>query len=856
MSGSDPDLVGRDGDLAVLVASVGEARLVTVVGPGGVGKTRLARALLRAMPSGRFADLSEERTLLGACAAIARALEAPLHAPLADPVESLRSHIAERGPVLVVLDNAEQLVEQLADAVARWLDTCTDARFVVTSRQRLGLAGERVLDLSTLGPTDARELFVRRASALSRDWVPTGSERAIEALCAELDGLPLAIELAAARVRVMSVEELRARIGKRFEALGRGPRGGPERHATLFEALEWSWGLCDATERAALAQCAIFEGGFDLEAAEAVLALPDETSVLDVLASLVDKSLVIAEREPVMRYRTLATVREHALFRLEALGGVEETARRHAAHYLPLALRAADRSERRAAIEERAWLGREEANLRAIHRRAIASATSKRDALDAALALQPVLITRGPATLRLAILDEALAANDEGDPIRVGWARLARGDALQRLGRIREAQTNLSDAIAAAMSRGDTRLEAAARWRLGALHASDGRHADGTAELERVLELVRAAHDRFHEGRCLSSYGAALLESAALGGLGAGAQDAADAHERAAALLREAARAHAQAGDATYAATTEGLFGILAHAQGALDDAERHLKNAIAAHVALEHRRWLPSLLAHLASVELERGDPMAARRALVRAAEEARRSGDRRVLGTIALLEALALEAEGERAEAGFEQAAHSEDPLLEAVGRAALVRIRSTGGDARGAREAVAGWSAGERRDVADLHAIARAMLTPSEGPDVAETAGQSPSFFVRHASRGLAELRRRAGADALVVGPDASFFRPPGGGDVSLARRQAPRRLLDALVRAHAADGERRLDVDALFAIGWPGERAIPKAAAGRVYTAMSTLRRLGLDPYLERDDEGYRLTPTLRVASAPA
>ena len=270
--------VGRIAELQALAQELDAgARLVTVVGPAGTGKTRLAcrygRAWLGDWPGGvYFCDLSEARSVDGVFFAVAMALEVPLGK--GDPGVQIGHVIASRGRCLVILDNFEQITEHAQATVGHWLDRAANAAFVVTSRERLHLAGEAIFPIEPLPlASDALELFAARARAQRPDFVLNDANRAAVAEVVRLlDGLPLAIELAAARVRIFSPAQLVERMRDRFRLLA-GARGAAARQATLKAAIDWSWDLLAPWEQAALGQCSVFEGGFTLEAAEAVLDL-------------------------------------------------------------------------------------------------------------------------------------------------------------------------------------------------------------------------------------------------------------------------------------------------------------------------------------------------------------------------------------------------------------------------------------------------------------------------------------------------------------------------------------------------------------------------------------------------------
>ena len=325
-------------------------RLLTVLGPGGTGKTRFVRRYGLAWrgdwPGGvYFCDLSEVRSLDGIFFTVAVALGVPLGK--GDPVVQLGHAMAARGRCLMILDNFEQITCHAANTVGVWADRAAQAAFVVTSRERLHLGGEEVLPLEPLPlGSDAVELFAVRARAQRPDFVLGAANRAaVVEVVRLLDGLPLAIELAAARVRVLSPAQLVERMRDRFALLA-GARGPAARQATLRAAIDWSWDLLTAWEQAALAQCSVFEGGFTLEAAEAVLDLstwPDAPSAMDAVQALVDKSLLRtwSAGEPGRfdldepYFGMYLSIHEYAAQKCQASGPQEErqTQRRHGEYF-------------------------------------------------------------------------------------------------------------------------------------------------------------------------------------------------------------------------------------------------------------------------------------------------------------------------------------------------------------------------------------------------------------------------------------------------------------------------------------------------------------------------------------------
>ena len=292
--------VGRIAELRALAARLDTGtRFVTVLGPGGTGKTRFVRHYCRTWlgdwPGGVcFCDLSEARSLDGIFFAVASSLGVPLGKE--DPAVQLGHAIADRGRSLVILDNFEQVVQHAQGTLGHWLDRVPQAAFVVTSRECLHLPGEEIFPIEPLPlEMDAIELFATRARAQKPDFILGESNRAAVAEVVRLlDGLPLAIELAAARVRVLSPAQIVERMRDRFNLLT-GTRGAAARQATLRAVIDWSWDLLTPWEQAAFAQCSIFEGEFTLEAAEAVRDLaswPKAPPAIDVVQALSDKSLL------------------------------------------------------------------------------------------------------------------------------------------------------------------------------------------------------------------------------------------------------------------------------------------------------------------------------------------------------------------------------------------------------------------------------------------------------------------------------------------------------------------------------------------------------------------------------------
>ncbi|MEV0911073.1 ATP-binding protein [Streptomyces hokutonensis] len=336
----EPDrFVGRSAELTELARALDASRLVTVTGPGGVGKSRLAAhaAARSAPPDGVWrVELAPVRDPELVDFAVVEALGLTDHTTRL-PREALLAHLTER-QLLLVLDGFEHLVEVCAPLVAELVGRVPGLRVLAVGRRPLELAGERVVALAPLGEGEAAELLAERAA---QQGVVLGEEDAdVRELCRRLDGIPLAVELAAGRLRALSPGELLARFDDRFRLLAGGRRDALPRHQTLRTAIGWSHELCTPEERLLWARLSVFAGRFDLEAAEYVCGgdgLPSD-GVLDVLSELLAQSVVVREETLTgLRYRMLDTIRAYGADWLEATGDAARLRRRHRDWYLGLA---------------------------------------------------------------------------------------------------------------------------------------------------------------------------------------------------------------------------------------------------------------------------------------------------------------------------------------------------------------------------------------------------------------------------------------------------------------------------------------------------------------------------------------
>ncbi|MGW4747584.1 BTAD domain-containing putative transcriptional regulator [Streptomyces sp. NPDC004290] len=384
--------IGRDGELAALAAGWAGRRLVTLTGPGGVGKTRLALEAAGTYEGpvhlAELASVREESTVAAAVLTALGARDTQLwHTPAVDRAgpggrfAELVEHCAGRR-MLLVLDNCEHVVAEAAELAQALLTRCPGVTVLATSREPLGVPGEEVRPLGPLPGDMALRLLAERGAAARPGFDPAGDPEAAEEVCRRLDGLPLAIELAAARLRILSVRQIADRLDDRFRLLTSGARTLLPRQQTLRAVVDWSWDLLDASERAVLRRLAVFAGGCDLAAAEAVCAdgpgAPPAPpgAVLDVLGalgSLVDKSLVVAAPDGGgMRFRLLETVAEYAGERLDEAGERAAAERRHLTYHRELARRSDPELRGPGQVAAVARLEREHDNLRGALRTAVA----------------------------------------------------------------------------------------------------------------------------------------------------------------------------------------------------------------------------------------------------------------------------------------------------------------------------------------------------------------------------------------------------------------------------------------------------------------------------------------------------
>jgi predicted ATPase/class 3 adenylate cyclase len=490
-------LVGRAREIRTLLELIArdDVRLVTCTGAGGIGKTRLAlQVAAGAGPTFRNGVVLVALAPVTDAAAVLSTIAASVGVRPASGnklEDDLAAHLAGR-PTLLVLDNFEQVREAAPD-VARLLGRAPDVKVLATSRAALRVTGEHEFPVPPLPPEDAVALFTQRATAVRPGFVLTEcGEPAAAEICRRLDGLPLAIELAAARTRLLAVEELLARLTKGLDVLGEGPRDLPERQRTLLATLDWSWDLLGPEEQKLFGEVAVFVGGATIEAIEAVCLCED---ALRLVEALVDGNLLQrTDGAPETRVSLLETVREYALGRLDQRDDAVEIRRRHARWFADLARRAEPEltGERQAKWLER--LSRDHDNLNLALEFLVASGNVA-EALRTASALVRYWRARGHSVEAGRWLDAALDGAAEVDPA-------VRAEGLWTAGRLAMARSDLTpaedrytEARELYAYLGDRRSESRTVSELGAIAFKRGDLDRAEALGEEGLDLAREVGD-------------------------------------------------------------------------------------------------------------------------------------------------------------------------------------------------------------------------------------------------------------------------------------------------------------------------------------------------------------------------
>jgi predicted ATPase/DNA-binding SARP family transcriptional activator len=658
LPGSLSSFVGRDAEVAKVERLLREFRLVTLTGPGGVGKTRLAAEAARHL-AGRWADGVRLIELAGVSGqedqSVLRAVASVLgiRPPAQGPDEAGLVTVLQDSALLIILDNCEHLLEacaRLAQAVARG---CPQVQLLTTSREPLGVPGERVCtvpplavpgagvsaDEAELAGFGAVRLFTDRAQAQDESFrLDRANAEVIASICRRLDGIPLALELASARLRALPLGEIDRRLERSLDLLRAPGSGFIPRHRTLQATVEWSYQLLSETERAVLARLSVFRSGWDLEAATAVCADVggDRDQVADVIASLVDKSLVQAERASTgLRYGLLETIR---LFADQQLGDQERRLARaaHAATCLDLAQRAAPALAGPRLAEWLARLDQEHDNLRAALAHLLAADPDQ--ALRLCVALQRYWYVRADIPAAIDAVTAALrqAPPDTGDGIRAA-ACGAAGLFLAEAGDWPGALARYQECLALATRAGDDLvISQALRGLSKVVQQSSGDDEQACTLADRAVQTARRAASGDDIGRALERQAVAWDVRAwrtaqRLGGAALTAPD----WDRIDGGFRQALGYFQVSGNQQMIAQTLTNFGSVELSEHRLDSARRHLDTAFALATDLRDEGLIPFILSDFGDEARQRGDYATARQYFTDALRRFRRNNDRSQLAS-----------------------------------------------------------------------------------------------------------------------------------------------------------------------------------------------------------------------------
>jgi len=807
-----------------------------------------------------------------------------------------------------LLDTFDPVAEHAAGTLGRWFRLAPDARFLITSRTRLRLRGEVCLELNPLSVEEGVALFTRTAERVRAGWRPAETDGPLlNELVERLDGIPLAIELAASRIAILSPRKMLDRMGKRFDLLRGGPSDGATRQITLRATFDWSWEMMTLAQQNALAQLSVFRGGFSIDAAEAVVVL-DASDVLDALEELRGRSLLSPDEtsgtSDEERFRLYDSIRDYAAERATELGLSDAVEARHRDFFLS---QAEGRMGEFGAPDddELPWfLGNRENLLALIHRY---GGLDPEVAARAAIALAHLMIRQGPFDAPLEMLEGVIAAMDTTtDSVlstrllfsrgvaRSGTGRLDDGDAdfeaaaataeaaglkaltassrlhqglnALRQGKLAESKVLLSQARSIAEEAGCSRINCRAQVSMGMCLEAGAEFDEAGACFAAALELARSLDDMWEEVRVRSKMGS-------LCSFIAGREEEARRH------FEWAWERSREVGDSFIEAGTAYNLGRLNLNLGFFDEADRFLGRALTSFRAMGNQGSVGFVRTSRGLLELERGELTAAKQELGEAVRLLRAADHRLALSYAQATDALVDLALGD-IPAAQAQAAQALVPVVELKngaleGLAQCVRALSSAragsvADFCLAREAArtllaeSAWAEGQAM-LAVINVLDDEGCMPQGSPPPAAIAklGRARAAWRIMGGLGASKSGRSvpipanvpaAAQGELQVDAMGRWFRLGAGEVVDLSRKRTLRPLLLALVERHLEQPGEALDVDGVFQVVWAGERIQLEAKKNRVYVAIATLRKAGLDSVIDTRGDGYLLRPGVVIAWA--
>lgn len=855
------DLFGRETERNAIRSLWGErdepARLITLHGPLGVGKSALLDRFAREVPSAIRVNLSLARTESDILTLVARALG---HEDADEPwiIEAL----TERGAVLV-FDPAEHVRTHLAAIVARWLDQIETVRFLVATREPIDLPGEALLPIAPLSPAAAAELFVaemHEPAALSgRDM------QRVSSIVDRLEYLPLSIVLAARRTALLSLGELEQRLSVPLQVLKDSSGSPSATHASLRAAIAWSWNHLTEDERELLRRASVAPFGFRFSVAEKML--DDTERALDAMDGLARKSLLLAAGSgETRRFHTMAPIRAFAIETVE-----EVTLADYERSFAEATVRS----------NEHANDGADRDSLLHIAER---YATSEPPlAARALLGAHPTALYRGPFDSYATLLRRTLSALGERSPLVAASIECALGELLRERGDLENAELHLRSAvqqIANQTGREETSVLADATRLLSLLSRMKGDVIAAAEQNHAALRLYKELEDEDRVARTLIDRGAIELAANSL-------KKALESH-------KQAVDIHRRSKNVRGLATALSYLGIATHRLGRLNEALPIHEEAKAIHEDLGHTRLFAAECSHLGYTHHELGGLTQAEAYFDESIRHARVAQDSLLL-TVALLYSARVDIEQrafERASAKIESALAGAREMkharLAATAHAHLGHIALSTGQVTLARDLYTNAiSLSEASEVGVEHlthgylGYAHHLLGDNES--AAKCIERCIALTANHESPPIGEAARLL--ESLVNGEAApksraassevrrilSLFGPGEGaleirvegdgaaiqiGDIvhNMKRKGALRRIFMVLAAHHAERKSTALTWQELAAAGWPGEKMRTEAAIKRVYTAVWALRKMGLGEHLVTRDDGYFFTEALKIKSS--
>lgn len=606
--------VGREKEIREIGEALSQSRLVTLLGPGGIGKTRLsihsADQVKADFPGGiwlvELAALNSGERIPQAIAEVLSVRES-CDEPLIDAV------VARLKPLktLLLLDNCEHLSDAVAGMAAEILAACPQLRLLATSRQPLGCEEELAVRVAPLESPSAVQLFTDRAARARKGFSISEQNAAdVTRICQRLDGIPLAIELAAARVAVLTPKQIVERLDDAFRLLTTGSKHSLPRQQTLRALIDWSYQLLSDAEKAAFARLSVFAGGCTMESAEAIVGGDgvEPTAVLDLVTELVNKSLLVVEESAgATRLRMLETIRQYAIEKLD-----DATRQRHLEHFTALAEQAATEIKGRRQAEFLARMDAEHDNVRA----ALDFAGTSEAAMRLAIAVAEYWLMRGKVSEGLSRLEKLIAAAPPGDSMVLGRVLNAAGRLSVYRGELAKAREYHHRALVMARAVGDRMTVAITINNLGTMDMESGDLAAAVRQHEQSLSMFRELGDKFRVAGLLNNLGVTAKQQ----------NDAPKARK----LLEESLAIHKELGNATWVAYVYQNLGELEQEQGNSDAGRRFFESSIEILKSLGDEWGVAYAMDGIGKCALQQDDVATARRCFEETLATLKKIGDK----------------------------------------------------------------------------------------------------------------------------------------------------------------------------------------------------------------------------------